>query len=293
MKTIALSTLGIILGVVAGAVGMHQWLMPQIIDLDNQLRDRDHKLAAIRPDDGAAARLARLESERANYEQTLGLLREQLDALQRASTVEPSEPALPEDLSVIDGALEETPERDSGEGSRDGENREGRRGGPPWDRDSTPEEREARRQEFAAQMQDNLTSFFTGELDKSSTPEMKERLVTLETQVYDMMELRRQMRDVEDEAEREALRQAFSDTMAAAEATMKDQQRDMIDAIAAQFDITSSADKQAFQSAVRAAVKSPFFNDNPSSIFWSAGRGDGGRGEGGPGGGPGRGGFRR
>jgi len=305
MKTTALTIVGIILGLVAGAGGMHQWLMPQVIERDIQLRERDQQLASLRPNDELASRLARLEAERQDYARTLGDLRDELESLRVTARVEGSNPEFADLDAMLDAAVDSEVEGEAGgeDAARpEGEGRErwrgwgGERGG-----DGTAAERDARRQEFVAQMQDNLTNFFTGELEKSSTPAMQQRLVTLEAQVYDMMELRRQMRGVEDEAERDALREAYSQTMAAAEATMRDQQRDMLDAIASQFNITNQGDQAAFESAVRAAMGSPFFSSNPSTIFWSASRpdgesggfGGGGFGRGGDFGGGGRGGPRR
>jgi hypothetical protein len=262
MKTTVFVVLGLVIGIVAGAGGMHQWLMPQILELDFALGESNRALAAFQSDGGGGARLARLEAERKGYEQTLSDLRSEVDSLQNTAEVAPatSEAALIEE--PVDAATNESADPPPDRGRR----------GSPWDRGGTPEERDARRQEFVTRMQDNLTDFFTGELEKSNTPEVQERLIALETTVHDMMDIRRQMRDVETDEERDALRASFGDTMDTARGIMKDQQRDMINAIAGQFNISSRADKAAFQQAVQAAVESPFFSDNPGALLWGGGR---------------------
>ena len=285
MKTIVFAVLGAVLGAVVGAFGMYQHFTPALLEAQTTIREQNHQLQALASNEDSGARLARLEAERADYEKTLDDLRKQLEAARTRPVAQSETPVAIEDDLEAEAMAEQDRERPERDGDRDRRDR----GGPPWDRDSTPEEREARRQEFRARMEENLAAFFTGELEKSSTPAMRERLVALETQAYDLMELRRQMRDVETDEERDALRAAFGDTMAAAQATMRDQQRDMIDAIARQFDITNDADKTAFQNAVRAAVDNPVFSDNPFALFMSAGRPDGFGGPGGPGRGPGRG----
>jgi hypothetical protein len=127
-----------------------------------------------------------------------------------------------------------------------------------------------------------MANVFTGELEKSSTPEMQERLVALEQKTHEMMDLRNQMRTAETDEEREALGRAFGETMSAAREIMQEQQADMLGAIANQFGITKESDQAAFEQAVRAAVDSPLFSDNPGALLWGAGRGaDGGEGFGG------------
>lgn len=265
MKTLTFAALGVLVGMVAGAVGMHQWFMPQLMEMDQMLQAKERQIRGLAGVGDDSARLARLEAERKTYEANLEELREELKALRsQAPMPEPAPEDAPADADPGDRA-ETQPGTDAGGEAGEEDRRR-------WGRDSTPEEREARRQEFVARLQDNLTAFFTGELEKSNTPAMEERLIALETQVYDLMALRRQMREAEEGAEQDALRAAYEETMAAAEATMRDQQRDMLDAVARQFNITSAADRKAFQNAVRAAVDSPFFSDNPSALFWSAGR---------------------
>ena len=284
MKTPLIVALGIVIGVVAGAGGMHQWLMPQLLDLDYRLAERERALAIQDTGEDASARLARLEEERLGYDQTIERLREELETLKNVATVAPAAAEMAVEEPSVSATAVDSERRGGSEGD---ERRRDRRGGP-WGGEGTPEEREARRQEFVTTLQNNLTDFFTGELENSNTPEVQERLVALETQVHEMMDLRRQMRGVENDEERDALRAAFGDTMDAAGTIMKEQQQHMVDAIATQFNIKNDADKAAFQAAVQKAIDSPFFSDNPASLFWSAGRPEGYGGRGGPGSGRGR-----
>ncbi len=262
MKTMVFVVLGLVIGIVVGAGGMHQWLMPQVLELDLALGESNRALASLQSDGGDGARLVRLEAERKDYAQTLSDLRSEVDSLKNAVDVAPAAV----EVALIEDQADAAPSK-----SADPPPERGRRGSP-WDRGGTPEERDARRQEFVTRMQDNLTDFFTGELEKSNTPAVQERLIALETTVHDMMDIRRQMRDVETDEERDALRASFGDTMDTARGIMKDQQRDMINAIAGQFNISSDADKAAFQRAVQTAVESPFFSDNPGALLWGGGR---------------------
>jgi hypothetical protein len=275
MKTLLFAVVGLVVGIVLGAGGMHQTLTPQLLELDAKLKVQERVAAALQRDPGDAEKLARLEAEREQNATALSKLRGELEVLEKASTVDNAVP----EPAAIETIADAVPAPQPTEGDR--ENR-GRRGGP-WDRGGTPEEREARRQEFVTQLRDNLTEFFTGELEKSNTPEVQERLVALETQVHDMMDIRRQMREVDSEDERDALRTSFEESMDAARGIMREQQQHMIGAIAGQFNINDEADRAAFELAVQSAVESPFFRDNPASLLWSAGRPSGsGRGYGRP-----------
>lgn len=290
MKNVLTVLLGALLGAVVGAGAMHQWIMPQLMDSETKRSEAERKLASIQSDsESAGEKLARLEAERNQYSDRLAALQTKLDDATGAETVAPADVPLPEDGAAVDASTE-TPEGDvpatpdAGERGPD-RDRGDRRGG------GTPEEREARRQEFATRMQENMSNFFTGELEKSATPEMQERLVALEQKTQELFDLRHQMRAAETEEEREALGQALGETMTAAREIMQEQQGDMLGAIANQFGITRESDQAAFEQAVRSAVESPMFSDNPGALFWNAGRqADGGEGGGGPG--FGGGGFR-
>lgn len=280
-KVIIGVVVGLIAGLAIGAGAMHLKLMPQLLSLDTELAETRREMAALRTNDGDSARLARLEAERTDYDAKLSALREELDTLRKRSSVAPADIELAEDITEINASAEEQATEPPSEERRE---REGRRG--RWGGDATPEEREARRQEFVTRMQDNLTQFFTGELNKSGSPATQERLIALENQIHDMMELRMQMRNAETDEERQALEQAFGETMTAARDTMKEQQREMVDSLADQFNIKGKENRQAFQQALEAAVDSPFFSDNPSAIMFGGGggRNSGGRGPGGGGG---------
>ena len=295
MKNILTVLLGALLGAVVGAGAMHQWVMPQLMDSEAKRSEAERKLASIQSDsESAGEKLARLEAERNQYSDRLAALQTKLDEATGAEPVAPADVPLPEDGAAVDASAE-APEGEAPAPPEDGERGSGRDRGDRWG-GGTPEEREARRQEFATRMQDNMSNFFTGELEKSATPEMQERLVTLEQKTQEMLDLRNQMRAAETEEEREALGQAFGETMAAAREIMQEQQGDMLGAIASQFGITKEADQAAFEQAVRGAMDSPMFSDNPGALLWNAGRqaeggeGFGGRGFGGGGfrGGPGR-----
>lgn len=283
MKNVPIVLLGAVLGIVLGAGAMHQWVMPQLLDANTKLSEAERKLAAIQAEsERSGEKLARLEAERNQYSEQLASLQTKLDKATGAEAVTPAGVPLPEEAAVDasagppEGAAPEEPPADEQTARRE---RGARWGG------GTPEEREARRQEFATRMQENMSNFFTGELEKSSTPEMQERLVALEQKTQEMMDLRSQMRAAQTDEEREALGQAFGESMSAAREIMEAQQGDMLGAIANQFGITKESDRAAFEQAVRSAVDSPIFSDNPAALFFSAGRSA----DGGDGGGVGRG----
>lgn len=296
MKTVVAVLLGAVLGAVLGAGAMHQWLMPQLGEANAKLLDVEQKLAVTQSSTGGdAERVARLEAERNQFSERLAALQAKLDEAGDAEPVAPAEVELATD-EPLDAAPAE-PETEDVAPDADGDRGPDRGRGDRGDRWSgTPEERQARREEFAALMQENMANFFTGELEKSNTPDMQERLVALEQKTQEMMDLRNQMRAAETDEERDALGEAFGETMSAAREIMQEQQDDMLGAIANQFGITKESDQAAFEQAVRSAMDSPMFSDNPGALMWSAGRqadggeGFGGRGFGGGGfrGGPGR-----
>lgn len=288
MKNVFAALLCAVLGAVLGAVFMYQRYMPTFMELNAKLMSAEQKLAAIQTDsEGAGDKLARLEAERNQFSEQLASLQTKLDKATGAEAVAQADVPLPEDATALDasasspgGAAPAAPPEEEQAARRDRSDRWG--GG-------TPEEREARRQEFTTRMQENMSNFFTGELEKSNTPEMQERLVALEQKTQEMMDLRIQMRAAETDEEREALGQAFGETMSAAREIMQEQQGDMLGALANQFGITKEADQAAFEQAVRSAIESPIFSDNPGALLWNAGRqaegGDGAGGRGGFGGG--------
>lgn len=296
MKIIVAVILGVVLGAVVGAGAMHQWLMPQLGEANAKLLDVGQRLAATQSaTESDAEKVARLEAERSQYSERLATLQAKLDEAVEADPVASAEVDLATGEALDAAAIE--PEADGAAPDAEGEGRpERERGGRGERWGGTPEERQARREEFAARMQENMANFFTGELEKSSTPEMQERLVALEQKTQEMMDLRSQMRAAETDEERDALGVAFGETMSAAREIMQEQQDDMLGAIANQFGITKESDQAAFEQAVRSAMDSPMFSDNPGALFLSAGRGvDGGEGFGGRGfggggfrGGPGR-----
>jgi hypothetical protein len=293
MKSVVAVILGAVLGAVVGAGAMHQWLMPQLGEANAKLLDVEQKLAAQSATESDGEKVARLEAERGQYSERLAALQAKLDEAVDTEPVAPAEVEMSAE-ETLDAAAVEPEAEEAAPDAEDNRGPERGRGdrGERWG--GTPEERQARREEFAARMQDNMANFFTGELEKSSTPEMQERLVALEQKTQEMMDLRNQMRAAETDEEREALGAAFGETMTAAREIMQEQQADMLGAIANQFGITKESDQAAFEQAVRAAVDSPMFSDNPGALLWGAGRGgDVGEGFGGRGGGGfGGGGFR-
>lgn len=294
MKTAIAVVLGVVVGLAIGAVGVHQWLMPQLLAAESGLLASQRDFERLQAEHAASAdKLARLEQERTAYNARLEAAEARAGQVAMAAPVEADVDA-PE--LVLDGAVEEaaddaTADTDAAAAPEGGRgDRGGRWGG-------TPEERDARRQEFVTRMQENLTNFFTGELEKSGTPAMQERLLALEEKTYEMFELRSQMRQAETDEEREQLGIAFGEAMEASRQLMLEQQQDMLGAIATQFGIGKESDQAAFEQAIRAAVSSPFFSDNPAALLWNSGRTEGGEGPGrfgggGFGGGPG-GGFGR
>jgi len=289
MKVAIAMLLGLVLGITAGAVGVHQWLMPQLAAAESGLLASQRDLERMKSDGAAAAdKLARLEQEREAYNARLEAAEARAEQAATRAAVAPAAPEFALDVAVGDGSLE-TP--DAPGDPRPEEGREGGRDrGDRWG--GSPEERDARRQEFVTRMEDNLTNFFTGELEKSGTPAMQERLLALEEKTYEMFALRGQMREAETDEQREQLRQAYGEAMDSTRQLMAEQQQDMLNAIASQFGIAGASDQAAFQQAVRSAVSSPFFTDNPSALLWNSGRSDDGGGPGRFGGGGFGGGFR-
>lgn len=285
MKTIIAAVLGIAVGVAVGAGILNQKLTPALAEYNQKLSESERALAALRSEsDSAQDKLARLEKERSEYDDKLDALYAQLESARKmapaAATNVPM--ALEEELVANAAEAEASPEATDPRT----EGRQGRRGGGDSRWGGTPEERDARRQEFVGRMQENLTNFFTGELDKSATPAMQERLVQLEEKTYAMFEIRSQMRDAESDAEQAALEEAYSETMNSARQIMREQQQDILGTIATEFGITSASEQAAFEQAVRTAVSSPIFSDNPGAMLRVAGQEAFGRG------GPPGGGFR-
>jgi DNA repair exonuclease SbcCD ATPase subunit len=276
MKNVLAVLLGSVLGLVLGAGAMHQWLMPQLFESNAKLTVAEQKLAALEQEtESSGEQVARLEAERNQYSERLASLQSKLDAV--VGTAPPAEVALPMEEETDADASAEPAVDEAAVPPAEGERGPGRNRGDRWG-GGTPEEREARRQEFATRMQENMANFFTGELEKSNTPEMQERLVALEQKTQEMLDLRSQMRAAETDEEREALGQAFGESMNAAREIMQEQQGDMLGAIANQFGITKEGDQAAFEQAVRSAMESPIFSDNPGALLWNAGGGGGGMG---------------
>lgn len=290
MKTAIAVVLGVVVGLAIGAVGVNQWLMPQLLAAESGLLASQRDFERLQVEHAASAdKLARLEQERTAYNARLEAAEARAGQVTMAAPVEADldAPEIAVDAAVDDAAPDTAAEA-APEGGRG--DRGGRWGG-------TPEERDARRQEFVTRMQENLTNFFTGELEKSGTPAMQERLLALEEKTYEMFELRSQMRQAETDEEREQLGIAFGEAMESSRQLMLEQQQDMLGAIATQFGIGKESDQAAFEQAIRAAVSSPFFSDNPAALLWNSGRTEGGEGSarfggGGFGSGPG-GGFGR
>lgn len=283
MKVAIALIVGLALGAVGGAGLMHQRLMPQLLEANAALRATQSELATLKTRNSEAMdRLARLETERADHEARLDAAHARLERARAVEAATPAPPVRDVEEEMVDplAAAATGAEDGNGDGEGDDDDARGRRG--RWG--GTPEEREARRQEFMERIQENMTDFFTGELEKSRTPAMQDRLVALENQAYAMFELRSEMREAETEADRDALRQAYRETEQVARDLMADQQREMIGAIAAQFGISNRRDQAAFEQAVQTAVSSPLFSDNPNALFWGAMRSGGpGRFGGGPG----------
>ncbi|MBX3178489.1 MAG: hypothetical protein KF886_14100 [Candidatus Hydrogenedentes bacterium] len=285
MKAIVIGALALVLGVIAGAGGMHQWLMPQWMETSAALAQTERELAALKTANSESQdKLARLERERDQFNDRLDAAYAMLESTQR--------PAAPdfaaESAPIADAALELAPEPavEGAPAREDGSRPEGGRRGPGEGRwGGTPEEREARRQEFTARLQENMSNFFTGELEHSSTPEMQQRLIALEQKSFEMFDLRSQMRLAETDEEREALGRAFGQVMDDARQLMIEQQQDMLGAIATQFGISRPGDQAAFEQAVRSAISSPLFSTNPGALLWNSGGGGFGEGRGGFGGG--------
>ncbi len=162
MKTVIAVLAGLTLGVVVGAIGVHQWLMPRMVAMEQELFKSKTTLAESKEASAAAQdKLARLEQERESFNDRLEAAEKRAELASRVDSIAPVEPELNLEPAEIDGAAVE----DVGSEPEESERRDrGRDRGDRWG--GTEEERAARRQEFVTRMQDNMTNFFTGELIK-------------------------------------------------------------------------------------------------------------------------------
>ncbi len=92
MKTLLFAVVGLVVGIVLGAGGMHQTLTPQLLELDAKLKVQERVAAALQRDPGDAEKLARLEAEREQNATALSKLRGELEVLEKASTVDNAVP---------------------------------------------------------------------------------------------------------------------------------------------------------------------------------------------------------
>lgn len=266
-KVLVASGLALALGAMVGGVAVQAKLRPTIASFqDEQAKTAAENAALKRQVQDAEMRLTRLENENASLYSQL----EDARALAEARAVEAVDPvaelafAEPEDpIEPMAAPPPRSPaerrERGSGDRDRDrGERRDRWEGAGDWG-SMTPEEREARRQEFAARARQRIDEMTAAEMAKTSDAAAQQRLAALNEQLNYMMDLTQSMREAQTEEERQVLR----DSMAQARDTIRElseQQQDyMLRQLASQFGITSPAVQDQFIASLRETQDAPFF----------------------------------
>jgi hypothetical protein len=239
-----------------------------------------------------SARQAALESEKK-------MLKEQVAA---AGVAQPPAPqpffeSVPEDAAPVPS---KTASQDAASTDR---GRRGRRGQTEIDPNdpqaaAQQEQRQQEREQRFADFRNQMSDFFTGEMQKTTDPAVQQRLSQISEYAQYTMDLRRQMRDAKTDEERQALMTQFQDASNTARSLVTEQQDYMLRQSLTQSGVTDSSAQNAALAQLRSTLESPLFRfpmggmggfgGGPSGGFGGEGRG---RGFGGGGGfGPGQGG---
>lgn len=245
-------TVILILGILVGLAGTRIATAPRLAALEANRQELQTELAAhqVQIDElesalseaelARTAALSRLDA--ATIPPDLGIQEEREVSALVWDTLEP----------VEDQGAEAAPE-ESAEDEAPGERRRGRdRGSRDGGGDA---DREQRFQEFRERMQEYQTKL----LDEAPDDATRERLTALmETREY-MGELGRQIRETEDEAEREALLEELDIYRENSRNIRTEQQSAMLSTLAEQHGIRGAKDQAAFISKINNLLESPYF----------------------------------
>jgi len=145
------------------------------------------------------------------------------------------------------------------------------------EREARRQQWEERRSDFMATARENMNAMLDESAANADTLDEQERLVALKENLNHMMNLYSEARQIENEQDREAYRDAIQQTRRNIRDLVNEQQSDMLRDVAEQHGITDPEQQQAFLDAMEEAQRSPYF----SSPMLSQGVGGGGR-RGGP-----------
>src|SRR5690606_15086052 len=118
---------------------------------------------------------------------------------------------------------------------------------------------EARRQEFANRMRENVSNFYNSKLETAGDAASQQRILAMEDYSNYMMDLFQQMRATEDEAERERLRAEMDSARDTMRTLVTDQQDQMLRDLAADMGVTSGSRQDEFVTRMRETMEDPFF----------------------------------
>ena len=264
MRTAIVAVMAIALGAVCGALVVRAQFAGQLADFEGEADNLRAELQQLRQEHAAAQEeAARLDALNQRSATEKGLLQEQMASLD-ASGGE----AQPFVLQVeVQGDLAQT--RPPGDRREDRAGRDrGDRG--PWG--GSPEARE----EFRAQMRERFGEFYASQIEQATDPGAKDRLASMAEYSQLMMDLHQQMRDSDDEEERDALHQSMDDAQDAYRALAAEQKDYMTRELAKTYGITDRAKQDAFIASMEELQSNPLIRmgggpGGPGG--WGGGRG--------------------
>lgn len=245
----------------------------------SRLKRQDQELEATRLE------IERLTSQLADAEHQAARAAALAETVERVDAAV-SEPEEPPQATMADEPLQDR--RDWWERRRGGDDGE----------ELTPEEQEARRaewaarrQEFANRMRENVSNFYSSQLEKAGDSASQQRILAMEDYSNYMMDLFQQMRATEDEEERDRLREEMDSARDTMRSLVDEQQDQMLRQLASEIGVNSGTRQDEFVSRMRETIEDPFFRAEGMLGGVGGGRGrwgggfegfGGGRGEGGP-----------
>jgi len=251
MRSAIVAIVALSVGAIGGAFALHLHLAAR---LDAGENERSELLARNQELNKRLSDLTEytrgLESEAGQLKHELESTRQEHEALAALSTApdlleSPLDEVLatPEDESEAERAPDDEPGRDR------------RRWGTPEERAA----REERFREFAARARTRASEVLVEQIALTTDPDAQRRLATMAQYVDDMFELGSQMRNSEDEEEREALREAMGQTRDALETLGREQRDYMVRELASQYGITSPEKQAEFINSLSTLRSNPLF----------------------------------